>query len=456
MSSSTSGPHPPRGRLAEAAASVPLVTLAIFCACVCVYVADNLGDFYACLRDFSLVPSLVLPPHYQVYRIVTAAYTHGSLLHVGMNMLSLLALGGGLEPTFGSLQYALVQVLLTVACGVTYIGLCALAHATVLPGYIHAGAVGFSGVLFAMAVDEASLSSAPSRSVFGLFSVPTALYPWVLMAAMQLIMPNVSLAGHLAGILVGFAHAWGGFKWLLPSLPTLRRWEASPWLARVVRLPQYKLVPGAETLRERAVWAPAAVWGTAVGWAGGLLRPITDCVRGRRGAAAALAPASQPGGGESRGTAAAVGAAAPIAGRRVVEDGRLVMVGPLSGAAGGGGVEAGTPAPSAPPPLGARGASGAASGFTMAVRPAAGGAAAKALPADAVARGGEGDVESPPPSAPAMDAEPPPDGRSHRPANKAAAAALARLAAGPRGGYARLDVVGGGGGAGAASPGGQV
>jgi hypothetical protein len=58
-----------------------------------------------------------------------------------------------------------------------------------------AGAAGFSGVIFAMAVDESSLSPFPTRSIFGLFSVPTRVYPWVLMLLIQLIMPGVSLVG---------------------------------------------------------------------------------------------------------------------------------------------------------------------------------------------------------------------------------------------------------------------
>jgi hypothetical protein len=74
-----------------------------------------------------------------------------------------------------------------------------------------------------MAVDESSLSPLPTRSIFGLFSVPTRIYPWVLMLLIQIMMPGVSLIGHLAGILVGTIHSLGGFNWLIPSFVTLRK-----------------------------------------------------------------------------------------------------------------------------------------------------------------------------------------------------------------------------------------
>ncbi len=66
--------------------------------------------------------------------------------------------------------------------------------------------VGFSGVLFAMAVEESSLSGSPTRSLFGIVTVPTKYYPWAMLVAMQFLMPNVSFVGHLAGLLCGFLH----------------------------------------------------------------------------------------------------------------------------------------------------------------------------------------------------------------------------------------------------------
>ena len=172
-------------------------------------------------------------------------------------------------------------------------------------GYWFSSAVGFSGVLFAMAVDEASLSPFPTRSVFGLFSVPTRVYPWVLMLVLQFIMPGASLVGHLAGIIVGFVHTWGWLSWAIPTLPTLRRIEAWPVMTRLVRTGPYKLVPAAPVVRGSATFA-AFLADTAT-FLRCVAKPVMDCYahyRGRGGGGGGLA-------GRMEGGSAAGGAASP-------------------------------------------------------------------------------------------------------------------------------------------------
>ena len=85
--------------------------------------------------------------------------------------------------------------------------------------YLHTSAVGFSGVLFCYVLIESFHSNETSRSIFGFFSVPVKAYPIILLIVIQvtifclcivvpkfyckIIMPNISLFGHLAGILFG-------------------------------------------------------------------------------------------------------------------------------------------------------------------------------------------------------------------------------------------------------------
>ena len=42
-------------------------------------------------------------------------------------------------------------------------------------------------MIFTLAVIESHQSSAPTRSVMGMFNVPTKLYPWVLLVLLQVL-----------------------------------------------------------------------------------------------------------------------------------------------------------------------------------------------------------------------------------------------------------------------------
>jgi membrane associated rhomboid family serine protease len=70
---------------------------------------------------------------------------------------------------------------------------------------MHHCAVGFSGVVFGLVVVDTALAGGSHRSIFGLFTVPAALYPWALLAFWQLLVPQASFLGHLAGVTVGGA-----------------------------------------------------------------------------------------------------------------------------------------------------------------------------------------------------------------------------------------------------------
>ena len=63
---------------------------------------------------------------------------------------------------------------------------------------------GLSGIIFSILVVDVSASLEPQQSVLGLFAVPTAVYPWVLLVTMSVIMPDVSFVVHLVGILSGY------------------------------------------------------------------------------------------------------------------------------------------------------------------------------------------------------------------------------------------------------------
>lgn len=49
------------------------------------------------------------------------------------------------------------------------------------PQYVYQHAIGFSGVIFTLALMENHRSTAPYRSIYGFIQVPTKLYPWALL-----------------------------------------------------------------------------------------------------------------------------------------------------------------------------------------------------------------------------------------------------------------------------------
>lgn len=51
--------------------------------------------------------------------------------------------------------------------------------------YLRQHSVGFSGVIFALAVVDIYKSGGETRQVLGLFSVPAKVYPWVLLVVLQ-------------------------------------------------------------------------------------------------------------------------------------------------------------------------------------------------------------------------------------------------------------------------------
>jgi len=205
------------------AGGIPVGTVLFGLLCLSTYVLQSAFSLNTGRLAIGAFPIVFLG---EWYRVVTSAFLHGGLMHIGMNMMTLFAMGPSVEGILGTVTFVLLIVATVLLEGLLYVGMCMVGWAaTGDPSWLHTYAVGFSGVLFMLAVEEASLSPRPTRSVFGLFSVPTRLYPWVLLVLMQVVMPNISFFGHLAGLLVGVLHVGRALSWILPSHETARQLE---------------------------------------------------------------------------------------------------------------------------------------------------------------------------------------------------------------------------------------
>ncbi|XP_024982762.1 rhomboid-like protein 15 isoform X3 [Cynara cardunculus var. scolymus] len=164
-------------------------------------------------------------------------------------MLALVPLGSELERVMGSIRLLYMIVLLATSSAIFHLLITLIAAYNPIHSYYHfmdECAIGFSGVLFSMIVIETSLNGVQSRSVFGLFNVPAKLYPWILLVVFQLLMTNISLLGHLCGILSGFAYTYGLFNFIIPGSSFYSGIESSSWLSTCVRRPKYIMCTGGE------------------------------------------------------------------------------------------------------------------------------------------------------------------------------------------------------------------
>ena len=226
----------------------PLGTLFIIGTCVLLHVA-TLFNFLA-LQQVSLLPALVLPPYFQIQRLVSNAFFHGGFFHILFNMLTLQQLGPSLEATVGTTRFMLLSLVLAFVAGLLYVAVCYGCSVVFQDStWLLSSAVGFSGVLFAYATIESfSPSAAPTRSFYGLFNVNSKLYPWLLMAVLQIVMPNVSFLGHVTGILVGVMHAQGLLYCVLPPARWVSRAEdVGGCLSFLRTLPNFVPCPAPET-----------------------------------------------------------------------------------------------------------------------------------------------------------------------------------------------------------------
>jgi len=169
--------------------------------------------------------------------------------------------GPSLERSVGTVAFAYVTILFAVLGG----GVHALAGAAAGHGRQLECAAGLSGVLFALIVVDSHLTSAPTRSLFGVLSVPTRWYPLALLGVLQLLLPTASVAGHLSGVLVGYAFVWGWLNRLLLSPAGLSALERARCCASCVARPAFILSSG---LPEMLGGGPPR-WAAAAGGGGG-------------------------------------------------------------------------------------------------------------------------------------------------------------------------------------------
>jgi membrane associated rhomboid family serine protease len=122
QNSGAMAPQQPNGgqsRLREVVDAVPLATLFLLVVNIAVYgltvaMPLNIGEY--------AISAYLVAYKLELHRMITAAFLHGGLMHVGMNMMTLYYIGAALERLFGTIQFFIMSWLFVLLVGIAYVG----------------------------------------------------------------------------------------------------------------------------------------------------------------------------------------------------------------------------------------------------------------------------------------------------------------------------------------------
>ena len=106
----------------RAVRALPTHTLCTVALCCALQLGVYVVGFQ--LQRYTISAALVLPPSWQVWRLVTASYFHVGLLHIAMNMMSLVQLGSSTERLFGTATLTVATAWIVVLGNVLYVAVC--------------------------------------------------------------------------------------------------------------------------------------------------------------------------------------------------------------------------------------------------------------------------------------------------------------------------------------------
>jgi len=209
------------------------------------------------------LPQTLLISWMNVYRFITSPFFHGGILHILLNMMAYQPLGVYLENSVGTLQYFILIIYFCIGTNAIHFTMAYGLSMVDMRQYMYQCSIGFSGVLFALLVIECVQRDLGSRSIFGMFSVSSKLYPWILLIILQLIMPNISFLGHLAGIVTGYLYIYG---MVFSSKSFLHKVENSSAMSWIVLCRGYVLSPDNGNLPIRNNDSSSSNWNWVSQW----------------------------------------------------------------------------------------------------------------------------------------------------------------------------------------------
>ncbi len=154
-----------------------------------------------------LAPNDVLINH-EYYRIITAAFLHGSIVHIGVNMLSLYWLGRFIEMALRPVRMTLVYFVSLIVSGLSIVYFSPPNVSTLGAS----GAIfGLFGALFAIGLKLGEPGRALVRSNVGIL---------ILNLVWSFSFPGISWQAHIGGLIAGFVFTYVIYS---PPRPVMTR-----------------------------------------------------------------------------------------------------------------------------------------------------------------------------------------------------------------------------------------
>lgn len=195
---------------------LPPVTRLLLIANVAVYLLQSAFDdellVWFALWPFNLPPGF--GAQFLPWQVLTYGFLHGSLLHIGFNMLALYMFGGQLEMVFGQRRFLVYFLGCVFAAAVAQLAIQALTGAPPFP------TIGASGGVFGLLLAYGLLF--PHRKLMLLFP-PIPMPAWLFVTLYGLIELTLGVTGTQAGV-AHFAHLGG----MLGGYLLIRQWRRPP------------------------------------------------------------------------------------------------------------------------------------------------------------------------------------------------------------------------------------
>ena len=172
----------------SAFATMPRVTRTIIAANVAVFLLNMVG--IAKMDSFGMIPVMIADG--QWYRLITAAFLHGGLLHIAFNMYALYFLGPDLERFLGRVRFGVVYFVAAFGGGV----------ASYYFSDVNTISVGASGAIFGLMGASIAVGHevrADIRQYVSLF---------VINVMIGFMSPGIDWRAHLGGAVAGALTAW--------------------------------------------------------------------------------------------------------------------------------------------------------------------------------------------------------------------------------------------------------